>query len=49
VLSADATGLRIACGKGVLNVGELQLPGRKRLPTAEFLRGCALAVGTELG
>jgi methionyl-tRNA formyltransferase len=49
VLGADADGLRIACGTGVLRVGELQLPGRKRLPAAEFLRGCALPVGTGLG
>jgi methionyl-tRNA formyltransferase len=49
VLGADAAGLRIACGTGVLRVGELQLPGRKRLPAAEFLRGCALPVGTGLG
>ena len=49
VLSADVSGLRIACGNGVLKVGELQLPGRKRLPAAEFLRGCALPVGTGLG
>lgn len=49
VLGADVSGLRIACGNGVLKVGELQLPGRKRLPAAEFLRGCALPVGTGLG
>lgn len=49
VLGADGSGLRIACGNGVLKVGELQLPGRKRLPAAEFLRGCALPVGTGLG
>jgi methionyl-tRNA formyltransferase len=49
VLGADASGLRIACGNGVLKVGELQLPGRKRLPAAEFLRGCALPAGTLLG
>jgi len=49
VLGADASGLRIACGNGVLKVGELQLPGRKRLPAAEFLRGCALPAGTVLG
>ena len=49
VLGADASGLRIACGNGVLKVGELQLPGRKRLPASVFLRGCALPVGTKLG
>ena len=48
VLGADTAGVRIACGQGVLTVGELQLPGRKRLPAAEFLRGCALPAGTRL-
>jgi methionyl-tRNA formyltransferase len=46
VLGADAAGVRIACGAGVLSVGELQLPGRKRLPAADFLRGCSLPAGT---
>jgi methionyl-tRNA formyltransferase len=46
VLGADAAGVRIACGSGVLSVGELQLPGRRRLPAADFLRGCPLPAGT---
>ena len=46
VLGTDAAGIRIACGAGVLRVGALQLPGRKRLPAAEFLRGCPLPAGT---
>ena len=49
VLAADAAGVRIACGEGVLRVGELQLPGKKRLAAADFLRGCALPPGTRLG
>lgn len=49
VLSADRDGVRVACGEGSLCVGELQLPGRKRLPAADFLRGCSLPTGTRLG
>jgi len=49
VISAGADGVRIACGKGVLRVGELQLPGKKRLAAADFLRGCPLPPGTPLG
>jgi methionyl-tRNA formyltransferase len=49
VLGADRDGVRVACGQGVLSVGELQLPGRKRLAAADFLRGCTLPVGTRLG
>ena len=49
VLSADRDGVRVACGDGSLNIGELQLPGRKRLAAADFLRGCPLPAGTRLG
>ncbi len=48
VLSADAGGVRVACGQGVLVIGELQLPGKKRLTAREFLSGCPLPVGTRL-
>jgi len=49
VLGADREGVRVACGAGSLNIGELQLPGRKRLAAADFLRGCSLPAGTRLG
>src|SRR5450830_57526 len=46
VLSANAQdGVQIACADGVLQVAELQKPGGKRLPVAEFLKGFALADG----
>jgi methionyl-tRNA formyltransferase len=45
VLSADADGVRVACGEGVLCVSELQRAGGKRLNAAEFLRGFPLAAG----
>jgi methionyl-tRNA formyltransferase len=48
VLQADAAGVRIACGTGALVVGELQLPGKKRLAAADFLRGRELPSGTRM-
>ncbi len=48
VVSAGPEGVRIACGEGVLVVGALQLPGKKMLPAAEFLRGRSLPPGTRL-
>ncbi|NIQ95992.1 MAG: methionyl-tRNA formyltransferase [Desulfuromonadales bacterium] len=48
VVSADAGGVRIACGEGILLCRELQLPGKKRLPAADFLRGRTLSPGTRL-
>lgn len=49
VLSAAADGVIIACGSGALQVKQLQLPGKRRLPAADFLRGHELPAGTLLG
>lgn len=48
ILHAGENGLRIATGSGVLTVCELQRPGGKRLPAAQFLRGFPLHIGTLL-
>ena len=48
VLSADATGVRVACGEGQLCLTQLQRPGGKRLSAADFLRGCPLQPGQRL-
>jgi methionyl-tRNA formyltransferase len=45
VLSADDSGIRVACSVGVLCITELQKAGGKRLPVAEFLRGFDIPVG----
>ncbi|MEO7129087.1 MAG: methionyl-tRNA formyltransferase [Rhodoferax sp.] len=45
ILSANAGGVRIACGTGVLCVTELQRAGGRRLAAADFLRGFALVRG----
>jgi methionyl-tRNA formyltransferase len=37
VISADKTGLRIACGEGVLCIKNLQLPGKKALSVVDIL------------
>ncbi len=39
----------VGCGDGALQLEELQLAGRKRLPAADFLRGVRLTVGAKLG
>jgi len=48
IVSADPDGVRVACAGGVLKIGELQLPGKKRLPAGEFLRGRPIPTGTRL-
>ena len=45
ILSVDASGVRVACGEGVLRLTELQRPGGKRLAAADFLRGFPLTPG----
>ena len=45
ILFANADGVRVVCGDGVLVLTELQRAGGKRLGAAEFLRGFALAPG----
>ena len=49
VLSADAQGVRVACGQGVLNMTLLQRAGGKRLAAGDFLRGFELSAGAVLG
>ena len=48
VLSADAQGVRVACGSGVLNMTLLQRAGGKRLGAGDFLRGFELPQGSVL-
>ena len=45
VLATDGGALTVACGDGSLALTELQRPGGRRLPAAEFLRGRAPRVG----
>ena len=46
VLAADRNGVLVACGTGALRLTELQKPGGKRLPAAQFLAGQPLPPGT---
>ncbi len=45
ILQADADGLLVSCGSGVLLLEQLQKPGGKRLPAVEFLRGFPVVPG----
>ncbi len=46
VLLAEGAGVIVACGKGALCITELQKPGARRLPAADFLRGMPIAAGS---
>jgi methionyl-tRNA formyltransferase len=49
VAGQSESSLLVETGKGVLEIRELQIPGKKRLPACDFLRGFALERGTMLG
>jgi len=48
ILSADQNGIRVKCGKGVLMIKELQLPGKKRTTVRDYLLGHKIEPGTVL-
>lgn len=48
--ATDASkGMLVACGQGAVWVREVTLPGRRRMTTAEWLRGRGAGVGDRLG
>ena len=49
VLGLRPEGLVVACARGTIAFGELQLPGRRRLPAAVVLTGHRIPAGTVLG
>jgi len=49
VLSADKTGIVVACGKNALRILELQREGGRRLSAQEFLAGFPIQAGGEFG
>jgi len=48
ILGADAEGLLISTGEGILRVRRLQRPGGQMLPAADFLRGNPIPIGMQL-
>jgi methionyl-tRNA formyltransferase len=48
VLGADAAGVLVATGEGVLRLRRLQRPGGRMLEAVEFLRGFPVPAGTVL-
>jgi methionyl-tRNA formyltransferase len=49
ILRSGASGIDVACGRGMLRIAELQKAGGKRLSAAEFLRGSPPAPGERFG
>ena len=49
VAGQSESALLVETGNGLIEIVELQIPGKKRLPAGDFLRGFALDRGTMLG
>ena len=49
VAGHGGSGLLVETGKGVIEIREIQYPGKKRMSTTDFLRGFSLSEGTILG
>jgi methionyl-tRNA formyltransferase len=50
ILEAKGDNLKVSCGRGTaLNIGELQIEGKRRMPVRDFLNGTKVKVGEELG
>ena len=47
ILAVSAEGIAVAAANSVVVLTELQRPGGKRLPVAEFVRGCSLQPGQQ--
>lgn len=48
IVGADAKGIVVSCGSGLLNLLEVQMEGGRRLDAANFLRGHPLEAGMRL-
>lgn len=49
IVETSDAGLVVETGDGLVEIGMLQIPGKRRLPAADFLRGMPLVEGTILG
>lgn len=49
IISVDKKSFTVQCGEGILKVNEVQLEGKKRMKTEDFLRGCKIEPGQKLG
>ncbi len=48
IISATSEGIRISCGGRILLATEVQVPGKKRVKVADYLRGNEIKAGTML-
>ncbi|MGN0425466.1 MAG: methionyl-tRNA formyltransferase [Acetatifactor sp.] len=49
IIRVDKDSITVACGEGALQISALQLEGKKRMSTHDFLLGVKMTVGERLG
>lgn len=49
IISMDKKSFSVKTGKGILQILEVQVPGKKRMDAGAFLRGNQIEIGCELG
>lgn len=49
ILQADKSGIVVACGDKSIKIKELQIEGKKRMPSYEFINGYRITIGEVLG
>lgn len=49
IIRVEKDSITVACGEGALQIGALQLEGKKRMSTHDFLLGVKMTVGETLG
>lgn len=48
VLKVDKEGIEVACGEDILLIIDIQMPNKRRMPVAEFIKGNSIDEGTVL-
>ncbi len=48
ILKVDKEGIEVACGEDVLLIKEIQMPNKKRMPVAEYIKGNKIEEGSIL-
>lgn len=49
IINLTQDGIRVQCGTGVLNITEVQAPGKRRMPAPDWARGRGIRGGERLG
>ncbi len=49
IINVSPEGIVIKCGNGAINITEIQMEGKKKMPVSEYIKGNSISVGKILG